>query len=217
MSPKHDRAKRLAKKRERKKLKRKDVAPSGRTPLTVASATPAVPTKFVVPFGPDLLQLMGPMVRASWTVPHALAARLTAEGKAVPALVDGFMLVDTGAQNTCIASRSADDLGLRPIDVIVNHGAHGPQESPVFRAHFHLAITDEKAGTSLRVSREMLVAGIPGLQETFARLGVKDALGNPVKVIGLIGRDFLRHARMVYDGPTGHLELELDLGSLQKK
>ena len=58
---------------------------------------------------------------------------------------------------------------------------------------------------------------IVGLRELFANYGggLTDHTGNAVDVIGVIGREFLRHAKMTYNGVSGQLEIELELGAMQ--
>ncbi|HEV8324324.1 MAG TPA: hypothetical protein VG389_22090 [Myxococcota bacterium] len=41
--------------------------------------------------------------------------------------------------------------------------------------------------------------------------GLIDTDGRPVRVLAVIGRDFLRHARLLYDGPAGRYSIALQL------
>lgn len=54
---------------------------------------------------------------------------------------------------------------------------------------------------------------VPDLRETFAPVATNPD-GTSINRIGLIGRDFLRHTRFSYDGPTGEFRLEVDLKNL---
>jgi hypothetical protein len=105
------------------------------------------------------LALLGPLVKGAWAVPEALARGLLAAGRTVPAPVVGHMLVDTGASRTAIATHAAEALGLHPIGVLKLRGAHGEQDSPVFYAHFSLAIADAD-GTRLAIDMEQRVCGV---------------------------------------------------------
>ena len=52
----------------------------------------------------------------------------------------------------------------------------------------------------------MQVMGIPELEKSqYLEFG-----GQPVKVIGLLGRDFLRHATLFYDGIGGRFQVTIN-------
>lgn len=91
-------------------------------------------------------------------------------------------LVDTGATECCIDSVLATQLNLPIVDKRTTSGAHGPQEVNVHLAQVHVpALSITMLGQFCAVH---LSAG-----------------GSPHKV--LMGRSFLRHLVMTYDGTTG--------------
>ena len=216
MSGSRDREKRLAKKREQKRLKRlRDGVHhhSSPAPATVPVARP--PTRFTIMAGQHL-ENVGLLVVAEWCVPKSLADQLTAEGKTVPPPVVGHVLVDTGARKTGIAQHTAETLGLTSIGTASSFGAHGAQESLRYRANFTLRIVDPTSGKALEVTFEdHEVLGIPKMKESFDQFGLRDQTGNLLNVIGILGREFLRHARLVYDGPRGIVEFEIDTQSVE--
>lgn len=179
----------------------------------MASPSSGAPRRFMLRFqSPEALQNVGPIAAGTWSVPAALATALTAAGLPVPPVVGGFFLIDTGAHRTAISSAAAAALQLNKIGTTTGFGAHGEQESDKYRAMFSLAIQDGTGVVEIR--QEMDVIAIPQLTEMFARFGLKDGTGRPVTVIGLLGRDFLRHCRMRYDGPGGYYEIEVDFSSI---
>ena len=204
----------VAKKRARRHRKRDGVRDAGR-PADSAPPGPPVPNKFTVPYGtPAALALLGPLVRGTWSVPEALQRALLAAGRPVPAPVVGHMLVDTGASRTAIATHAAQSLGLHPIGVLKLRGAHGEQDSPLFYARFSLAIADPN-GARLAIQMEQRVCGVPDLERAYEKVGAQAADGSPVRLIGLLGRDFLQYARMTYDGPQARVTIEVDTKAIK--
>lgn len=96
-------------------------------------------------------------------------------------------LVDTGASESCIDSLLATQLNLPIVDRRLVSGVHGGQE-----VNMHLA--------QVRISS--LGRNIYG-----AFAGVHLQAGGQVHR-ALIGRTFLRHCRMVYEGHTGSVVIE---------
>ncbi len=82
----------------------------------VAAAGPGAPDRIFYPYPtPEALIGVGPVIIAAWAVPQALAQALVAAGQPIPRPVEGLMLVDTGAQSTCISEAAAQALQLQPI------------------------------------------------------------------------------------------------------
>jgi predicted aspartyl protease len=95
-------------------------------------------------------------------------------------------LVDTGAYESCIDSLLASQLNLPIVDRRRVSGSAGPHEVNVYLAQVH----------------------IPSLAYTIygAFAGVELKAGGQMHS-ALIGRTFLSRFRMVYNGPTGDVEL----------
>ena len=122
------------------------------------------------------------------------------------------MLVDTGATATCAAIDVMEkELGLRQTGVMRTRGAGGVHENPLYFARFILKITDKKGHTT-SITREAPVMGIPELEG--AGTGIRDGNGDPVKLIGLLGRDFLSTVKLIYDGPNATVNIKVDLEKL---
>jgi hypothetical protein len=100
--------------------------------------------------------------------------------KGVPALVD------TGAFASCIDSLLATQLNLPIIDRRIVSGIGGPQE-----VNFHLA---QVCVPSLRFTQYGMFAGVH-----------LAAGGQPHQA--LLGRTFLRHHTMLYEGPSGQVTI----------
>ena len=95
-------------------------------------------------------------------------------------------MIDTGASVNCIDFGLADALQLPTTDVRPMQGATGRRDVPVYLAEinlpqYNLHWTGEIYGTELR------------------RIGSEHG--------ALLGRQFLSHFRLIYDGPAGTFTL----------
>lgn len=100
-----------------------------------------------------------------------------------------YALVDTGATESCIDNLLAAQLNLPVVDRRSVSGVHGRGEVYVYLAQVRIptlnyVIYGTFAGAELRAG---------GLLHS-----------------ALIGRTFLRHFRMIYEGETGNVELIMD-------
>lgn len=172
---------------------------------------PQPPRKFEIPYGPDFLRAFGPLLFASWSVPRAVRDALGAAARPVPQEVNGVLLLDTGASGTCISMKAATALGLHPTRLQAGYGAGGLHQNPVFLANLEIRITDPKTLMTSAFGWEQEVQGIPDLEKCVPALQLQ---GHSVEVVGLLGRDILRHSRIHYDGPNGNLRFEFDVSSL---
>lgn len=104
----------------------------------------------------------------------------------VPGKTGLLALVDTGATESCIDSLLAAQLNLPVVDRRMTAGAHGAKEVNLHLAQIH----------------------IPSLSRTIvgAFAGV-DLLTGGQMHSALIGRTFLRHFKMIYDGPSGKVQI----------
>jgi hypothetical protein len=95
-------------------------------------------------------------------------------------------LVDTGATTSCIDNLLAIELGLPVVDRMQVAGVGGQHLANMYLAQIH----------------------VPALNRTlygsFAGVNLRDG-GQPHSA--LMGRTFLRHYRMVYNGPTGSVTI----------
>jgi Aspartyl protease len=172
---------------------------------------PRIQTRTIQRYGPEFLQRCGPMMVGSWWLPQALAQVRAASGKSIPPPKKGAILIDTGADGTCISESVARGLGLHPTRSQRGYGAGGEHQLPVFLAAIEIEIKDPASNRATRIGWEQEALGIPSLGA--ARKVNCD--GVDLEIIGLLGRDFLRFCRVVYDGPAGTIEFELNMAAIK--
>lgn len=80
----------------------------------------------------------------------------------------------------------------------------------VYLARLEMTIEDE--GSLQTFGWEQEVQGILDLEKHGPGIAM---LGEERAIVGLLGRDILRHARFLYDGPAGSLRFTFDVASLQ--
>lgn len=107
----------------------------------------------------------------------------------------------------------ATDLGLTPVGIQDTFGLHGKQKNQVFEAELNLTIRDS-FGNETRINTVQRVLGVPDMGALFATQGLKSG-NDPVRLIGLLGRDFLRHATLIYKGPSGSFEIIMDFSAMK--
>jgi hypothetical protein len=155
-----------------------------------------------------MLLTYGPLFVANWSAPKAILDIRQQQGLPIPAPVSGIILLDTGASITCISLKAADQLGLTPTRMASGYGAGGATHNPVFFAKLGLTIT--AGNTSTTFSWEQEVQGVPDLEKQ-CQVSYQ---GVPRELIGLLGRDILRHCRVKYDGIMGTVRIEFDMRTL---
>ena len=197
MASKKKAQKRLARSKAQKKLAniKKNISPTG----------PVIKARYADPAG---LMQVGPLVVAQWSLPMSLQLALTNRGRPVPPPVSGHMLVDTGATKTCIAEEVAQALNLKPVNKMTGTGAGGRHVNNGYFAHLTIVIVDP-SGKRTVIENEEMIQGIPELSSHSKKLGILHG-GKPVIFVGLLGRDFLRHAKFIYDGAKGLFSLEVN-------
>lgn len=161
-------------------------------------------------YGPLLLK-HGPLFKGVWAVPPDLRDALKAAGQPVPAPVHGAFLLDTGASTTCISVKAANALSLKATRIERGFGADGEMESPIFLAELHIPVPT-RAGASVDLAWGGEMRGVKDLEQAMRDIHYA---GNPIEVVGLLGRDLLRFTRFHYDGIAGALSIDFDLTSMQ--
>ena len=118
------------------------------------------------------------------TVQIGFDPRFLAGSRSRPTLPDRQLraLVDTGAVSMCIDSALATELGLTTVDRVTIAGVHGANRVNLYLAQVYVP--------SLHIT---IHGSLPG--------GHLAAGGLPFSA--LIGRDFLQHFTMIYEGRTG--------------
>jgi hypothetical protein len=103
-----------------------------------------------------------------------------------PATEQVSALVDSGAEQSCIDKSIAEKLGLPVVDVQMVAGANGAQEQPVYMANLQF----------------------PPLNFTeYGRFIGVDLMTGGQPHGALLGRSFLRHVIMIYDGIRGQVTI----------
>jgi hypothetical protein len=167
-----------------------------------------VANQFVLNYGPDFLQHAGPYIGAQWSVPPALEAELKRQGKAVPAPVQGYLLLDTGAEKTCIAKVAAEKLELKPIDRVQGFGAGGQHVLDVTLARLTISIRDSR-GITTAMWWDQAVQCVPDLEKHPQARGIQVG-GKTADLTGLLGRDILRLTTVMYNGREGRVQVTFD-------
>ncbi len=137
-------------------------------------------------------ELHGPLIAVSLRPEPLRAEMLRRAGRPVPAQVQGWGLIDTGAKQTSVDHRVGAEL-YQQVGVALAWTPSTPDEAPHETSVFYGFLTFP--GT-----------GLPILEQEM--LGM--SLGYPVqgkRVLALLGRDFLAPLRLVYDGPAGQVSL----------
>ena len=140
---------------------------------------------------PAGLMVMGAFLQVAIHVPPAIANDLAAKNEPVPSPVSGVAVIDTGATMTCVhESILKDQLGLNPISVITVGTASGRTQRNVYPARI---LTTEQNIT-------LDLDGVAGVDLTGQTVQTSP---RPQDVIALLGRSFLSHCLLVWNGPGG--------------
>lgn len=169
---------------------------------------PRPPRRIFVDYqDPQQLRILGPLIVAVWEIPLALSQALIAVGQPIPQPIVGHMLIDTGASATCMSMDVAAELGLKPVGLVNGYGASGSHKNQVYHALLKIRIVDQSRPDKghLEIASEQRVQGIPELHRSMDSLK-PTTNGKPIRLVGLLGRDFLRHTRFHYDG-DGNFEV----------
>lgn len=104
-------------------------------------------------------------------------------------------MLDTGAESTLVEQALADQLGLQPTRFVPVVGVSAkPERCPVYPLGITIKFADvENLQAELTFAADVI--GMPAMAGSLHR--------------GLLGRDFLRHFEMLYDGPHGLVELRV--------
>jgi hypothetical protein len=163
--------------------------------------------------GGSAFNAVGPLVGATWSVPTPMADYLEEHDEPVAEPVTGFLILDTGAQATCISLEAASQLQLRPTSIRQVFGSGGVQSSPTFRVGVEIAADRLADGSALRF--EATVQGLAGLEGKARELQLEVG-GEPARLIGLLGRSLLRHTAFCFDGEKGLYDFHFDPQAIQK-
>ncbi len=145
--------------------------------------TPDGKTVQVAP--PVALQMRGPVVQVTVTIEQNAGKALLSQGKTARTKI-GWALIDTGASNTCVDDRAAQELGLPVIDVATMQSAsHEKHQCNVYPVQIITPVFTLNSPRTLGASLES-----QGL-------------------LVLIGRDVLQKCTLFYNGAVGQFTLSL--------
>ena len=132
------------------------------------------------------LQLQGALFRVSFGVSADREDSLRNAGRPVPALVPLLAMADTGASNSSVRAGTFLRLGVPSEDLMPVWTARGERTvCPALRGRLHFE-------------------GAVAVPITVCEMPLP-----PGPIEALIGRDVLRHGRLLYDGRDGHVGLVL--------
>ncbi len=130
----------------------------------------------------------GPIVQVVAGLAQTFADQLLQHGVSLPQPVSGNALIDTGASTTCIDEKIARQMKLPAIDVVsMASASHAATQQNVYPV-------------------QMQIVGSP------IRVEIPRAIGANLQsqgIIALIGRDYLRHCTLHYNGVTGEITLAI--------
>lgn len=130
----------------------------------------------------------GPTAQVIIGIAQTFADQFLQQGVPLPTPISGNALIDTGASTTCIDAGAAQAMGLPVIDVVqMTSASHAATDSNVYPI-------------------QMQVVGSPIRAEITNAIGANLA---PQGLLALIGRDFLQHCTLFYNGVTGEVTISM--------
>jgi hypothetical protein len=155
------------------------------------------------------LRRVGPAIKAQWRVPEEAATRLRSMKKPVPNPVEGYMIIHTGFEGIAIDDGIAKVLGLGVVSKADVHGVEGVSPQDTCMALLLVPVVssgDEKIAIGINIE----AVAIPNLTASYATYGLLSPEGEPVRIIGVLGRQFLQFTTFTYKGLDGSWEMLID-------
>lgn len=142
-----------------------------------------------VPLG---LVQFGPLIEVVLS-PHPIAAEKIVAAGGKPISLRTKLMIDTGAQKTVVENVIAESLKIPPIRHVPMVGvSQKPEMCPLYMMSIGFLMGDGTNTEALMFSSEVVGMNTPPSRTEHC---------------GLLGRDFLAHFRLVYDGPSGMFEV----------
>ena len=138
------------------------------------------------PAAPHLINV-GPRLPIQIGIPGALARFLTEQNQKIPPPVAGYCLIDTGASVSSVDENVIDNLGVQPIGKI------------------DISTPDKKGARYVYPALFIFPAPLPTIE--FSR--VASLKLSHLKIIALLGRDFLGMTTLFYNGQGATFTLSL--------
>jgi hypothetical protein len=147
---------------------------------------------------PQILEWAGPMLPVYITLPWELEEELRRRALSYPPPVSGIAIIDTGASSSGFDESVIRKLALQPTDVqkstTAATGRRLVRNTYSVRLSFpHTSLPDFPVPNAMPHRLSIAPHFVP-----------KELNG---KVIALLGRDFLRHFTLTYEGTTGKFTL----------
>lgn len=136
------------------------------------------------------LNSVGPLIPGAWS----------RQSNELGREIRGEFLIDTGAYGAMIDLEIAEALSLTPQGTRDIHGIHGYGRLQQYLGRVSLPAIDTD-GRRTAYSVVIDCVGVPSLREKNREHGAD--------VIGILGRIFLGNSRLLIDGATGKVELEI--------
>lgn len=134
------------------------------------------------------LRQHGPVVQVVIGIGQLFSDQVLQQGSQLPKPVSGNALIDTGASTTCIDDAVAKTMGIPVIDVVTMASAsHASTQQNVYSIQMQIV------GSPIRVE-------VPNATE--ASLQTQG-------IVAMIGRDYLQHCTLHYNGITGQITLSI--------
>jgi hypothetical protein len=152
---------------------------------------------------------LGPVIKAEWRIDPETESQLKQAGASIPAPIHGYMLIDTGAGEIAIDGDVARELGLKPIRSQNVHGIGGQSAHEVFKALLLLYVGDVR-GTNVAIGIARDFICFPDVRKAHDAYGLKTPEGAALRIIGVLGRNFLQFTKLTYNGPQGSWRMEID-------
>lgn len=136
-----------------------------------------------------------------------LEEELARSGKQIPPAINGYMMIDTGAEKTCISDLAASQLGLIPTRTVRCYGAGGETTNAMVFARLVIGIAQGPVQRVIVWEQEVQTVRDLEKHPESRGLRVND---QPARLIGLLGRDILRRANVQYNGIEGKVHVTFD-------
>jgi hypothetical protein len=139
---------------------------------------------------PNALVRYGPLLQVEGSVPSRLAQFLARLNLPIPAPINGWALIDTGATKTSLDITTIRSLGVSAVGVTTLGTAGGASQHPLFPARFRFPAEQFEREYSSAVGVD---------------LSGQQVLGQ--NLIVLVGRDLLADCVLIYNGHGGFFTL----------
>lgn len=157
---------------------------------------------------------IGPIIKGEWRVDPKAEERLKSKGSPVPEPVKGYFLIDTGASETSIDGGVVKELNLTLVARTRAAGLGGVGIFDKYCAQMLLYVGDIHGNNvAIGLWKDLICA--PRLRELHDAYGLKASDGSPLRIIGLLGRDFLQFTTLTYRGLVGSWDMEIDPGVMR--